>query len=108
MAGLFDRTKYVINEGEPSRLPGLTLWACVYAVGRGVASAARVANKLDEQMEQPLRQVDKDDLMVILTNATTGVATQRLDYMLRLQAVLIAAETGLIESEAVFRSELGI
>ena len=44
----------------------------------------------------------------LVAQAQTGTATQRIDYMLRLQSILIATETGLIQSGATFRAELGI
>lgn len=107
MAGIYDR---VANRGENDRPIGsLTAWACVYAVGRGIATGAQVAAKLDEQLgDQPLTGPEKADLNAILAHAQTGTATQRIDYMLRLQSILIATETGLIQSEATFRAELGI
>lgn len=108
MAGIFDRVFRTGSETE-SPIGSLTLWACVYAVGRGVATGAQVAAKLDETLgSNPLTQDQKNDMSAILAQAQTGTATQRIDYMLRLQSILIATEVGLIQSEATFRAELGI
>ena len=107
MSGIYDRVANREAEND-SPIPSLLLWACVYAVGRGVATAAQVAARLNANIDVPLRPEDVADLQTILTNATTGTATQRIDHMLRLQSVLIATESKLIQSEATFRAELGI
>jgi hypothetical protein len=108
MAGIWNR---VADRGENQYPIGsAALWSAVYLVGRGVFTGvqARDAINSDLPAEAHLTAAEIADLNAILTQAQAGVATAKLDYMLRLQAMLTLVEAQVLTNEAVFRSELGI
>lgn len=108
MAGIWNRV-YDRGEGD-APLSGATVWAAVYLVGRGVFTGTQAKNALDSHLPESkkLTTAETADLTQILANAQSGVATAKLDYMLRLQAMLSLVEVHLLENEATFRSELGL
>jgi hypothetical protein len=107
MSGIWDRIR---NRGENDRpVSSLALWSAVYLVGRGVFSAQQAQAALNRDLgNQPLSGDEITDLQNILTQAQSGTATAKLDYMLRLQALVLLAEVGTLDSETAFRTQLGI
>lgn len=108
MAGIWNR---VADRGEnDAPLGSLQLWSVVYLVGRGVFTGTQAKDHINVTLpaNKQLTAPEATDLNNILTQAQSGVATAKLDYMLRLQALLILVESGLLTNEATFRSELGI
>lgn len=108
MAGIWNR---VADRGEnDAPVASLTLWSAVYLVGRGVFTAAQARDHLNATLpsDKQLTAQEITDLNNIMTAAGQGAATAKLDYMLRLQALMILVETGLLANEAPFRSELGL
>lgn len=108
MAGIWNR---VYDRGEfDAPLSSATLWGVVYLVGRGVFTGTQARDHLNAKLpaNKQLTAAEATDLNNILTQAQAGVATAKLDYMLRLQALLTLVEVRLLENEAVFRAELGI
>ena len=108
MAGIWNR---VHDRGEnDAPLPSLIVWSVVYLVGRGVFTGAQAKAALDAELPvgKKLTTEEVADLTTILNNAQAGVATAKLDYMLRLQAMLMLVESRVLNSEATFRNELGL
>lgn len=106
MAGIWER---VANRGESdSPIGSAALMAAVYFATRGMFTPKQVRNKLERTLSSPLTDDDEADIAAIVTQASAGTPAAKADYMHRLHALLIAAETGMINSETVFRTELGI
>ena len=106
MSGIWER---VAKRGESDAPIGsASLHAAIYFATRGMFTAKQVRNKLERTLTVPLSDEDEADIAAIVTQASVGTAAAKADYMHRLQALLIAAETGMINSETVFRTELGI
>lgn len=108
MAGIWNR---VYDRGElDAPLPSLTVWSAVYLVGRGVFTGAQARDHLNAFLpsNKQLTTQEITDFNNILTAAGTGAATAKLDYMLRLLALLLMVETQILANEATFRSELGL
>lgn len=103
MAGIWDR----IIPGE-DRLNAHLLKASVYLAVRGVFNNAQILAKLNATLTAELDAAAITDLAAVVVQANTGNATAKLDYLERWDALNIAAETGLLASEATYRSELGI
>ena len=106
MAGIWERVAKRGERDDP--IGSLTLSAAIYFASRDMFTPRQVRNKLERTTTTPLTDEDEADLAAIITQAKTGTAAARVDYLLRVQTVLIAAETGMINSETVFRTELGI
>lgn len=108
MSGIWNR---VFDRGEmDAPLSSATVWACVYLVGRGVFTGAQARDHLNAQLpsDKQLTAQEITDFNNILTAAGQGSATAKLDYMLRLQALLTLVEIHMLSNEATFRSELGM
>lgn len=108
MAGIWNR---VFDRGENAApLSSGVVWAAVYLVGRGVFTGAQARDHLNASLpsDKQLTAQEITDFNNILTAASTGAATARLDYMLRLQALLTLVEVRMLANEATFRSELGL
>jgi hypothetical protein len=103
MAGIFDR----IRPGE-DRLSAHLLKAAVYFRVRNVFTAQQILTKLNSTLMTPLDAAAQTDLVNVVSNAGTGAAAAKLDYLERWDACNIAAENGLLTNEATYRSELGI
>ena len=106
MAGIWNRVVERGELGDP--LGSATIVAAVYLVTRGIFTATQVRDALNGKVQNPLTVQELADLNTILTNASTGSATAKLDYMLRIESLLIAAEEGFLVNEATFRSEAGL
>ena len=108
MAGIWNR---VYARGEDAApLSSATVWAAVYLVGRGVFTGAQARDHLNAVLpsDKQLSAQEITDFNNILTSASIGSASAKLDYMLRLQALLTLVEVHLLSNEATFRSELGM
>ena len=108
MAGLWNR---VYDRGEGTApLSSAVVWAAVYLVVRGVFTGAQARDHLNAALpsDKQLTTQEITDFNNILTAAATGAATAKLDYMLRLQALLTLVEVHMLSNEATFRSELGL
>lgn len=108
MAGIWNR---VFDRGEmDAPLGSITVWSAVYLVGRGVFTGAQARDHLNATLpsNRQLTAQELADFNNILTAAGTGSATAKLDYMLRLQALLSLVEQHILANEATFRSELGL
>lgn len=103
MAGIFDRIK-----PSEDRLSSHLLKAAIYLRGRNVFTSQQILTALNSKLVTPLDAAAQADLTNVITQATTGSATVKLDYLERWDAVNIAAEAGLLTNEATYRSELGI
>ena len=108
MAGIWNRV-YDRGEGD-APLSGATVWAAVYLVGRGVFSGAQARDHLNASLpsDRQLTTQEITDFLNILTASAIGSATAKIDYMLRLQALLTLVEIHMLSNEATFRSELGM
>ncbi len=84
------------------------LKAAVYCRVRNVFTAQQVLNAINSKITTPLSAAAETDLTNIVTQASAGSATVKLDYLERWDAVNIAAEAGLLANEATYRSEFGI
>lgn len=104
MAGLWDRI--VPNVGD--RLNYHLLKAALYCRVRGVFTTPQILAALNSQLETPLSSAAETDLANVVTQASTGSATVKLDYLERWDALNVAVENGLLTNEATWRSELGI
>lgn len=108
MAGIWNR---VFDRGElDAPLGSITVWSCVYLVGRGVFTGAQARDALNATLpsDKQLTAQEITDFNNILTSAASGSATAKLDYMLRLKALLSLVETRILANEATFRTELGM
>ena len=106
MSGIWNR---VVERGELSDpLGSAILVAAIYLVARGVFSGTQVRDALNGQLRDPLTVSELADLNTILTNAATGSATVKLDYLMRIESLLVAAETGFLTNEATFRTQAGL
>lgn len=106
MAGIWNR---IADRGELSDpLSSAILTAAIYLVTRNVFSATQVRNGLNGQLRDPLTVQELADLNTILTNANTGSATTKIDYLLRIESLFVAVETGFLTNEATFRSQAGL
>lgn len=103
MAGIWDR----IIPGE-DRLSSHLLKAAIYLRVRNVFTSQQILNALNSRLATPLDSAAETDLLNVVTQASAGAAAAKLDYLERWDAVNIAAEAGLLTSEATYRSELGI
>lgn len=103
MAGIWNR----IIPGN-DRLPAHLLKAAVYLRVRNVFTSQQILNALNSKIVTPLDAAAETDLTNVVTQASAGSATAKLDYLERWDAVNIAAESGLLTNEATYRSELGI
>jgi hypothetical protein len=106
MPGIYERVRRDLEDNDP--IATHLLVAAIYLVGRNVFTATQVRDALNAKLRDPLTTAELTDLNQILTQAGLGTATARLDYMLRVQALLMASEFGVLNNEAVFRSELGL
>lgn len=102
--GIFDR----IKPDAEDRLPVHLVTAAVYLAARGVFSDAQILTALNEKLNTPLDAAATADLAAMKVNATTGAAVARVDYLLRLEALGIGVEAGLLTNEATYRSEAGL
>lgn len=108
MAGIWDR---VFERGENAApLSSAVVWSAIYLVGRGVFTGAQARDHLNASLptDKQLTAQEAADFNNILTAAALGSATTKLDYMLRLQALLTLVEVRMLSNEATFRSELGL
>ena len=106
MSGIWDR---LIPGGElADRIPAHTLQAAIYLVGRGIITGTQARAIVNGRITTPLSATAETDLANIVTQAGTGTATAKLDYMLRLHCISHMVEIGALTVEATFRSELGI
>lgn len=103
MAGIFDRIK-----PSEDRLSSHLLKAAVYFRTRNIFTAQQILTALNSRLRNPLDAQSQTDLAAVVTNASAGQAAAKLDYLERWDACNIAAEAGLLTSEATYRSELGI
>ncbi len=106
MAGIWNRVVERGELGDP--LGSATLTTAIYLVARGVFTATQVRDALNGKLRDPLTVSELADLNTILTNAATGSATVKLDYMLRIESLLVAAEEGFLANEATFRQQAGL
>lgn len=103
MAGIWNR----IVPGE-DRISAHLLKAAVYLRVRNVFTSQQILDALNSTLVAPLDAAAQTDLTNVITQASAGSATAKLDYLERWDAVNIAAEAGLLTSEATYRSELSI
>lgn len=103
MAGIWERIK-----PSNDRMSSHLLKAAIYLRVRGIFTNQQIINALNSTVTTPLDAAAETDLTTIIANAGTGTATAKLDYLERWDAVNIAAESGLLTSEATYRSELGL
>lgn len=103
MAGLWDR----IVPGD-DRLGVHLLKAAMYLRVRNVFTTPQILASLNSKLQTPLSAAAQTDLNNIVTQASAGSATAKLDYLERFDALNVAVEEGLLTNEATWRSELGI
>lgn len=103
MAGIFDRIK-----PSEDRLNSHLLKAAIYLRVRGIFTNVQILAAINSKLTTPLDAAAQTDLTNVVTQASAGSATAKLDYLERWDAVNIAAESGLLTNEATYRSELGI
>lgn len=103
MAGIWERIK-----PSEDRLSAHLLKASVYLAVRGVFTNQQILTKLNSTLTAPLDSASETDLANVVTAASAGAAAAKLDYLERWDALNIAAEQGLLTSEATYRSQLGI
>lgn len=107
MSGLWNRLADRGETGDP--LSAHMLRAVVYLVARNVFTPAQARTKLESRLHVALTAAEAQDLSNILTVFQgLGTAAAKLDYLERIHALAICVETGLLTSEATWRSELGI
>ena len=106
MAGLWDR---VANRGYTDD-PVASVWvsSAVYLVARGVFTGAQAKAALESRMRDPFSPDAVTDFTQILDNASTGTLAEKLDYLLRLQSLLLMVESKLLTNETVWRNQLGL
>lgn len=103
MAGLWDR----IVPG-PDRVPAHLLKAAMHLAVFGVFTDQQVVDALNDKIGAPLSNAALTDLGAIKT-AIAAMGTQgRLVALERFDAMNIAAEGGVLTSEATYRAQLGI
>ena len=102
MAGIYDR----LIPGN-DRLAVHFVKAAVYMNVRGVFTPAQILNGMNSLLEEPLSAEAVTDLTNICTQAATGAAAAKLDYLERLDALNLLCENNMI-SENVYRTQLGI
>ena len=107
MSGLWNR---LADRGEmDDPLSAHTLKAVIYLVARGIFTGAQARAKLETRLRTQLTAAEVQDLLAILAVLQgQASAAAKLDYLERVHALAICAETGLMVSEATWRSELGI
>lgn len=106
MAGIWDRIR---NRGEnDDPIASLTLVGTMYLVVRNIITGVQARDALNATLSAPLTVAEIADLNQLATQFGTGTTTAKMDLMWRLQSMCIAAEVGLLNNEATFRSELGL
>jgi hypothetical protein len=106
MAGLWNR---IVDRGEfDDPLSSHLVKAAVYLAVRGVFTPVQIRDALNGTLRNPLTTAELADLNAILTNAAAGTATEKIDYLERVDALNISAEGGVLQSEAVWRAQLGL
>lgn len=103
MAGLWDR----LIPGN-DRVNVHLLKAAIDLRVRGTFNAAQILSVLNAQLTTPLSAAAQTDLTNIITQASAGTATAKLDYLNKLDALAIAVECGAFTNEATWRSQMGI
>lgn len=103
MAGIYDR---VAPGGN--RISSHLLKAAVYLRSRGVFTSPQILSGLNTATSVPLSAAAEADLNTVLTNATTGTAIEKIDYLERWDALNIAVEAGLLTNEATYRTQAGL
>lgn len=103
MAGLWDR----LLPGD-DRVNVHLLKAAVDLRVRGTFTAGQILTALNAQLTTPLNAAAQTDLTNIVTQASVGNATAKLDYLNKLDALAVAVECGAFKNEATWRSQLGI
>lgn len=104
MAGIWNR----IIPGE-DRISAHLVKAAIYLGARGVFTDQQILNGLNSKLTAPLdasAQADMAAVRTLITNASTTQA--KLDILERFDALNIAAEAGVLTSEATYRTQLGI
>ena len=107
MAGIWNRI-YDRGSEDSDPLPSSLIAASIYLVTRNVYTATQARDALNATLRNPLTTDELTDLNQMITNASTGTATSRLDYMFRIDALCVAVEMHALTNEASFRSELGL
>lgn len=106
MSGIWDR----IIPGE-DRVNAHLLKASLHLAVYGVFTDAQVLNGLNSRVTMPLDSAAEADLVAIkdaLVALGTAGSAARLIGLERFDAMNIAAEVGVLTSEATYRAQLGI
>lgn len=106
MSGLWNRITARGEGADP--LSSHLVKSAIYLVSAGVFTGQQVLDALNGRLRSPLTAAEIADLSAILSKSQTWTVTDRLAYIERLDALNIAAEMGVLTSEAVWRSQLGI
>ena len=105
MAGIWNR---IVRSEDSDCLSSHLIKAAVYLSVRGVFTNQQILNALNSKLRNDLSGQEITDLETILTNANTGTATAKLDYLERIDALNIAVEMGVLTSEDVYRTQAGL
>jgi hypothetical protein len=105
MAGIWNR---IVRSEDSDCLSSHLIKAAVYLSVRGVFTNQQILNALNSKLRTDLSGQEITDLGTILTNANTGTATAKLDYLERIDALNIAVEMGVLTSEDVYRTQAGL
>jgi hypothetical protein len=104
MAGIFERVKQTATDRVPSHL----LEAAFLFKDKAIFTNQQIVDALNAKVQTPLAGAELTDLANIATAlAGAGSLTNRMDYLNKVRAAFIGAESGSI-TEAQFRSILGI
>jgi hypothetical protein len=105
MAGIWNR---IVRSEDSDCLSSHLIKSAVYLSVRGVFTNQQILNALNSKLRTDLSGQEITDLGTILTNANTGTATAKLDYLERIDALNIAVEMGVLTSEDVYRTQAGL
>jgi hypothetical protein len=103
MAGIWER----ITPGD-DRLAVHLVTSALHLADLGAFTSAQILSGLNATLETPLDQNAVNDLQAMLTELSGLDNASKTRYMLGVQSLNVAVETGLLTSESTYRNTLGI
>lgn len=103
MAGIWDR----ITPGG-DRLSVHLVTSALHLADLGIFTPAQILNALNTTLETPLDQAAVSDLSSMVSTLGAADAAGKPQYILTVESLHVAIETGLLASESLYRTALGL
>jgi len=103
MAGIWDR----ITPGD-DRLSVHLVTSALHLAGLGVFTPSQILNALNATLETPLDQAATSDLSAMVSDLGAADSAGKAQYILTVESLHVAAEAGLLASEQIYRTVLGL